>query len=49
MGDVKVVEEFKIKLIKVAREPFTVPAAETRKFIFIKDLDGVWIEIVSRQ
>ncbi|MCZ6724924.1 MAG: VOC family protein [Thaumarchaeota archaeon] len=41
------VKEFRTKGVKIAKEPFSL-AGGSLKLAFIKDPDGVWIELISK-
>ncbi|MFQ6010592.1 MAG: VOC family protein [Nitrososphaerales archaeon] len=41
------IQEFKSKGIEIAKEPFSLPNTSS-KLAFIKDPDGVWIELIGK-
>lgn len=43
---VKSVEEFRKKDVEIAREPYSLHGS-TRKIAFIKDPNGIWIELIQ--
>lgn len=46
-GDVpKAVEEFRKKGVEIAKEPYSLRGSE-RKIAFIKDPNGIWIELIE--
>lgn len=42
----KTVEEFRRKGVEIAKEPYTLKGSE-RKIAFIKDPNGIWLELIQ--
>ena len=43
---VESVEEFRKKCVEIAKEPYSLQGS-SRKIAFIKDLNGIWIELIQ--